>query len=111
MAISTNDADKLSGLLKREPGAELFLQMVNIEQPEVVSYNVIGEIRGTEHPEEIIAFGGHLDAWDIADMRHALRLDPHVKLLSCVATNKESVKSILLELLYSILAEMEGGAG
>jgi len=70
MAISTNDADKLSGLLKREPGAELFLQMVNIEQPEVVSYNVIGEIRGTEHPEEIIAFGGHLDAWDNGEGAH-----------------------------------------
>jgi small GTP-binding protein len=47
------------------------------------------------------------DAWDIGDMRLALRLDPKVKLLSCVATNKEKVKSVLLELLYGILAEME----
>lgn len=47
------------------------------------------------------------DAWDLEDMRIALRLDPKVKLLSCVATEKESVKSVLLELLYSILAEME----
>jgi uncharacterized protein len=49
------------------------------------------------------------DAWDIEDMRHALRLDPKVKLISCVATDRDSVKSILLELLYSILNEMEGG--
>src|SRR5512134_669941 len=32
------------------------------------------------------------DAWDIEDMRHALRLDESVKLLSCTATDKESVK-------------------
>ncbi len=49
------------------------------------------------------------DAWDIEDMRVALRLDPRVKMLPCVAQNKESVKAILLELLYSILAEMEAG--
>ena len=50
------------------------------------------------------------DAWEVEDMRHALRLDHKIKLLSCVAIDKESVKTILLELLYSILAEMESGA-
>ena len=49
------------------------------------------------------------DAWDVDDMRHALRLDSKTKLLSCTATDRSSVKSILLELLYSILAEMESG--
>jgi len=47
------------------------------------------------------------DAWEIDDMRIALRLGPNIKLLECVATDKESVKHILLELLYSILAELE----
>jgi small GTP-binding protein len=50
------------------------------------------------------------DAWDIDDMRIALRLDPKLKFLPCTATNKDSVKNVLLELLYSILAEMEAGA-
>ena len=49
------------------------------------------------------------DAWELDDMRIALRLDPHVKLLPCVATNKESVKKVLLELLFSIMEEIEGG--
>jgi uncharacterized protein len=49
------------------------------------------------------------DAWDLSDMRIALRLDPKVKFLPCVATDKESVKTILLELLYSILADMDMG--
>ena len=47
------------------------------------------------------------DAWDLDDMRVALRLDPKVKFLPCVARDKESVKKVLLELLYTILAEME----
>ncbi len=47
------------------------------------------------------------DAWDIDDMRVALRLGQKTKLLPCVATDKESVKKVLLELLYSILEEME----
>ncbi len=47
------------------------------------------------------------DAWEIDDMRVALRLDPKVKFLPCVATKKNMVKTVLLELLYSILTEME----
>lgn len=46
------------------------------------------------------------DAWDLQDMRHALRLDPATKILPCVATDKKHVKSVLLELLYSILEQL-----
>src|SRR5512137_1622567 len=49
----------------------------------------------------------HKDAWELEDMRHVLRLDPKTKLLPCVATDRETVKSVLLELLYGILKEME----
>ena len=36
--------------------------------PDMVhSYNVIGEIKGTEHPEQIITVGGHLDSWDVGE--------------------------------------------
>jgi hypothetical protein len=47
------------------------------------------------------------DAWPSEDLRIALRLPPEVKLIPCVATDREKVKNVLLELLYSILAEME----
>jgi hypothetical protein len=47
------------------------------------------------------------EAWEIEDIRNALRLSSQTKLLSCVATRKATVKNVLLELLYSILAEME----
>jgi signal recognition particle receptor subunit beta len=49
------------------------------------------------------------DAWEVDDIRIALRLSDNVKLLPCTATKRESVKNVLLELLYSILAEMEAG--
>ncbi|MGF1505369.1 MAG: ATP/GTP-binding protein [Chloroflexi bacterium] len=47
------------------------------------------------------------DAWQLDDLRIALRLDENVKLLPCVSTQKESVKNVLLELLYAILEEMD----
>ncbi len=47
------------------------------------------------------------EAWDLDDMRIALRLPADVPLLPCVATDKESVKNVLLELLYRILEEIE----
>src|SRR5512135_2659058 len=50
------------------------------------------------------------DAWDLEDMRIALRLDSKVKLLPSIAYQKESVKGILLELLYSILTDMDAGS-
>ncbi len=65
LSVSTNDADDLSRWLKADPDLKVFLKTSCKELPEEVSYDVVGEIRGTEHPEEIIAFGGHLDCWDI----------------------------------------------
>lgn len=47
------------------------------------------------------------DAWPPEDLRIILELEPYVKVLPCVATEKESVKSVLLELLYSILETYE----
>lgn len=43
------------------------------------------------------------DAWSPDDLRIALKIHPDVKVLGCVAKDKESVKGVLLELLYSIL--------
>ena len=47
------------------------------------------------------------DAWELDDIRLALRLDPKIKILPCTAKKKSSVKTVLLELLYSILEEMD----
>ena len=49
----------------------------------------------------------HEDAWQIDDLRIILKLDESVKLLPCVSLQKESVKNVLLELLYSILEHLD----
>jgi hypothetical protein len=51
------------------------------------------------------------EAWEIGDMRIALRLESRIKLLPCVSTVKNDVKNVLLELLYSILEELDAQAG
>jgi uncharacterized protein len=47
------------------------------------------------------------DAWEPSDLRIALRIPNEIKMVPCVATDQESVKQVLLELLYSILSLME----
>lgn len=69
-AISTNGADKLSQLLKADPALKFTYEMHCETLPDVKSYNVIGELTGREKPAEIIAVGGHLDSWDLADGAH-----------------------------------------
>ncbi len=49
------------------------------------------------------------DAWDPEDLRIALRISQSTKMVPCVATDRESVKQVLLELLYSILDAMDEG--
>jgi len=47
------------------------------------------------------------DAWSPEDVRIALKIEKEVKVLGCVARDKETVKEVLLELLYSILENMQ----
>jgi hypothetical protein len=69
LSVSTNDANLLSSLLGNGE-VRVHLQSNGRNLPPVPSYNVIGEIRGTSHPEEIILVGGHLDSWDIGEGAH-----------------------------------------
>lgn len=69
-AISTLDAEWLSSLLKSDGKAKMFIKTNCQTLPDVKSYNVIGELRGAEHPEEIVLVGGHLDSWDLAEGAH-----------------------------------------
>lgn len=69
-AISTNDAEYLSGILKLQKDAKLFFQVNSEQLPDVESFNVVGEITGSEFPGEIILVGGHLDSWDLGDGSH-----------------------------------------
>lgn len=69
-AISTNGAEYLSSLLKLQPDLKFYYKMNCKTWDDVQSYNVIGEITGSTHPNEYIVVGGHLDSWDLADGAH-----------------------------------------
>ena len=69
-AISTNAAELLSKSLKSNPNLKFYLKQACQQMEDVLSYNVIGEIKGSEHPENIMVVGGHLDSWDLADGSH-----------------------------------------
>ncbi|MDD5149228.1 MAG: M28 family peptidase [Flavobacterium sp.] len=69
-AISTNAAELLSKTLKANPNLKFYLKQSCQIMEDVLSYNVIGEIKGSEHPENIMVVGGHLDSWDLADGSH-----------------------------------------
>lgn len=69
-AISTNSANLLSNALKDKPNLQFYFKQNCETLSDAPSFNVLGEIKGTEKPEEIIVIGGHLDSWDLAEGAH-----------------------------------------
>lgn len=69
-AVSTKDADILSAAIKRNASQKLSLSFQCDSLAEQLSYNVIAETKGSVYPNEIIAVGGHLDSWDLAEGAH-----------------------------------------
>ena len=69
-AISTIGAATLSAALMEDPALVFIYKQSCRKLPDVKSYNVIGEIKGSEYPEEIIVAGGHLDSWDTGKGAH-----------------------------------------
>ena len=64
-AITAEDADMLQRMQERGDRIEVLLKMDAETLPDVMSRNVMGEIVGWEHPEEIVVLGGHIDSWDV----------------------------------------------
>lgn len=69
-AISTNDANTLSSMLALNKSIKFYFSQTCKQLNDVQSYNVIGEITGSEFPNEYIIVGGHLDSWDLGDGAH-----------------------------------------
>ena len=69
-ALSSVDARELSKQLKLNNQLQFTLHLTCQVFPRKMQGNVIGEIRGTEFPEEFIVVGGHLDSWDIGEGAH-----------------------------------------
>jgi len=63
-AIAAEDADLLAHLTS-EGRVRMHLVLTPQTLPDAVSYNVIGDLKGSEHPEQIVIVSGHLDSWDL----------------------------------------------
>ncbi|AJR04638.1 M28 family peptidase [Siansivirga zeaxanthinifaciens] len=69
-AISTNDAEVLSTMLELNKNIKLYFKTNCKKLKDVQSYNVIGEITGSQFPDKYMIVGGHLDSWDLGDGSH-----------------------------------------
>ena len=69
-AISSRAANILSTDLKQNPNLKFYFKQSCETLPDAPSFNVIGEIRGSENPKNIVVVGGHLDSWDLGEGAH-----------------------------------------
>jgi carboxypeptidase Q len=70
VAIATAHADRLSYMLMGNRDLKFHFETYCETLPDAPSFNVIGELKGSEFPNEYIALGGHLDSWDLAQGAH-----------------------------------------
>ncbi len=63
-AIGFIDADFLSKAVKLDPHLKVTIKLDCKTLPDAQSYNVIGQITGSEKPNDVIVVGGHWDSWD-----------------------------------------------
>ena len=63
-AIPTEDADRFDRMAKRGQKITLRLKMDAHFLDDAPSANLVGELKGTEKPDEIVLLGGHIDSWD-----------------------------------------------
>jgi carboxypeptidase Q len=69
-AISSKAATILSADLKTNPNLKFYFKQSCETLPDAPSFNVVGEIRGIETPDNIFVVGGHLDSWDLGEGAH-----------------------------------------
>ena len=63
-AVTAEDADLMADLIRQGP-VKMKLILTPQQMPDVESFNVIGDIKGSEHPEQLVIVSGHLDSWDL----------------------------------------------
>ena len=69
VAVGLKDADWLSSTLENK-SVEVVLKTGGKFLPDTIGHNVIGELTGSDFPDQIITIGGHLDSWDPAEGAH-----------------------------------------
>lgn len=70
VAVGIKDADFLSEAVKNDAKLKITVQTYCHTLSDVESFNVIGELKGSELPNEVIVVGGHFDSWDLSAGAH-----------------------------------------
>lgn len=69
-ALSVEDAEAIVRLTSAGEKVVVNLKMEAKTLPDAESANVIGELRGSAQPDEIVVIGGHIDSWDVGHGAH-----------------------------------------
>lgn len=69
LAVGLRDADALASILEKQK-VIASIRANGHFLPDTIGHNVIGELKGSEYPDEIITIGGHLDSWDNCEGAH-----------------------------------------
>jgi hypothetical protein len=135
-AVTAEDADLIADLVQQGT-VKMKLVLTPQTLPEVESVNVIGDLKGSEHPEQVIVVSGHLDSWDLgtgatddaagvaismeaANLIQKLHLKPKrtIRVIAWMneenglAGSKQYAKDYQKEMLNHFAAmEIDGGAG
>jgi carboxypeptidase Q len=69
-ALGYLDSDYLSEAIKKDPSLKLNIKLSARSYPDTLSYNVIGDLKGSDFPDEIVIVSGHFDSWDLGCGAH-----------------------------------------
>ena len=101
-AVSTRGAEQLSAWIAAGADPQLTLELACVQHEDVESFNVVGELVGSELPDEVVVVGGHLDCWDVGQGAHddgagcmqafevvrLLKVNPDIKSLAIEAVSR-----------------------
>ncbi|CAN5533064.1 M28 family metallopeptidase [soil metagenome] len=105
-ALTEEDAELIAALVPQGT-VRMHLILTPQQLPDAVSYNVIGDLKGSEHPEQVVIVSGHLDSWDLgtgaiddgagvavamqtANLVRQLKLQPHRTIRVIAWMNEEN---------------------
>ncbi len=116
-AVTAEDADLIADLVRQGP-VKMKLVLTPQTLPDVESANVIGDIKGSEHPEQVIIVSGHLDSWDLgtgaiddaAGVAVSMEVANLIQKLRLKPKSKQYAKDYGKENHFAAM-ETDGGAG
>lgn len=100
-AVSTAHAEYMHKQLQLGKKLEVELVLHCANQPDTLSYNVVGQINGSQYPDRFITLGGHLDSWDVGEGAHddgagcVHSMEAARLLMACGYKPRHSIRTIL----------------